>query len=43
MATKPNTTKIVRDTRTGRIVKPQEATRRPATTVTETIKRTPKK
>jgi len=37
MATK--TVKHVRDTRTGRYVTPEEAKRRPATTVTETDKK----
>lgn len=31
--------KIVRDTRTGKIVPAREATRRPSTTVTETVRR----
>jgi hypothetical protein len=31
--------KVVRDARTGRFVKKKEAIRRPATTVTETIKK----
>lgn len=33
------TVTVVRDARTGRFVKPKEAVRRPATTVTERIKR----
>ncbi len=36
---KSKTGTLVRDAKTGRIVKPQEATRRPATTVKETFKR----
>lgn len=32
------TRKVVRDSKTGRFVKKREATRRPSTTVTETIK-----
>jgi len=44
MATKKGgTTKLVRDTETGRIVKPSEAVKRPSTTVTETIRRPKKK
>jgi len=38
MGSKTKTVKHVRDTRTGRYVKKEEATRRPATTVTETDK-----
>lgn len=30
--------KVVRDTRTGQFVPPREAIRRPATTVTETVR-----
>ena len=35
--------KVVRDARTGQFVPPREAGRRPATTVTETVRRTGKK
>jgi len=36
---KKTAVKVVRDTRTGEFVKKSEATRRPATTVTETVKK----
>jgi hypothetical protein len=39
MAKKTAKVSAVRDTRTGEFVKKSEAKRRPATTVTETIKR----
>lgn len=35
----PKIRKIVRDTRTGRIVPAREAIKRPATTVTETVRK----
>jgi hypothetical protein len=38
MAAKKKTVTHVRDTRTGQYVKPEEAARRPATTVKETDK-----
>lgn len=37
------TQKVVRDARTGQFVPKREAGRRPSTTVTETVKRPPKK
>lgn len=38
MASKGNTHKVVRDARTGEFVKKGEATLRPGSTVTETVK-----
>jgi len=39
MSKKSDVTKVVRDARTGQFVPPSEAIRRPATTVTETVKK----
>ena len=40
---KSGTAKVIRDAKTGEFVKPNEAKKRPSTTVTETLRRPKKK